>query len=307
MKNSKHTGYTYGSDFAVDNNTGEILKTAPMQIIEGSRVYSPQDIAAWQEAKKRREEREMIEKANQGKPRFVFVKNAAPFDELPPATVVRLIVVGTYASYDGRLLFNCRTPMRRAHLQEVLNMSAGNVSTFLKGVVPRYLIEENGFLRVSDDHVFMRGRIKGGQHDSWTRFFIEATRTVYHSATQGSRKHLGYIFQLLPYINHEHNILCMNPAEKHIESVQPLTLGEFCDLIGYDKKNVDRLLRAYKKICFAVDGHTESFCWFVNDGLNISESKIFVNPLVLYSGKNPDSVRNLGVLCAPARKSIHKS
>lgn len=307
------SGYDYrndpntGNPIAINRATGEITNAHTVIVPDGTRILTPEDQERRQKFFDLKAEREMIEKANQSKPCFVFVKNSSPFDQLPPATVVRLIVLGTYASYDGRLLLNCRTPMRRAHLQKVLNMSAGNVASFLKSVMPQYIIEENGYLRVSDDPVFMRGRIKGGQHDSWTRFFIESTRAVYRSATQGSRKHLGYVFQLLPYISHEHNILCMNPTEKHIENVQPLTLGEFCDLISYDKKNVDRLLRAYKKIRFVVNGNAESFCWFVNDGLNISDSRIIINPLVLYSGKNPDGVRNLGVLCASTQKSIHKN
>ena len=307
------SGYDYRNDpntgklVAINRATGEILDTRTVTVPIGSKIVTPEDQEQRQKFFNLKAEREMIEKANQSKPRFVFVKNSSPFEQLPPATVVRLIVLGTYASYDGRLLRNCRTPMKRAHLQEVLNMSAGNVSSFLKDVMPKYIFEENGVLRVSEDPVFKRGRIKRSQHDSWTRFYIEATRNLYRSALHGSRKHLGYIFQMLPYISIEHNIICKNPLAKYIEDVEPITLGEYADMIGYNSKNIDRLLHAYKKLRFNVNGSAESFCWFVNDGLNISDSRIIINPLVLYSGKNPDGVRNLGVLCASTQKSIHKS
>ena len=307
------SGYDYRNDpstgkpIAINRATGEITGAHNVIVPDGTKILTPEDQERRQKFFDLKAKREMIEKANQSKPRFVFVKNSSPFDQLPPATVVRLIVLGTYASYDGRLLLNCRTPMRRAHLQEVLDMSAGNVSSFLREVVPKYLFEENGVLRVSDDPVFQRGRIKRGQHDSWTRFYVEATRRLYRSAKQGSRKHLGYIFQMLPYISIEHNILCRNPLAQHIEDVEPITLGEYADMISYDKKNIDRLLRAYKKICFNLNGNLEQFCWFVNDGLSIIDSKVIINPVVLYSGKNPDGVRNLSVLCASTQKSIHKS
>lgn len=93
----------------------------------------------------------------------------------------------------------------------------------------------------------------------------------------------------------EYNILCRRPFAKDIEDIQPLTLKEFCEAVGlsYNRTTVSRLKKAYSGIQFVVNGFPELFCAFVTDGQNHDGDKIIINPRILYSGRNPEQVRNL--------------
>ena len=71
---------------------------------------------------------------------------------------------------------------------------------------------------------------------------------------QSKHTNLGYIFKLIPYVNCEYNIICHNPLEKDLDLIEPMTVGEFCEAIGYDKTNASRLIKIYNEIIFEVDG-----------------------------------------------------
>lgn len=143
----------------------------------------------------------------------------------------------------------------------------------------------------------MRGRIPKRQHDIWIKFYINAVRALYRASEKSNIKHIGYVFGLLPFVNIQHNVLCWNVLERDIDLLEPLTIGDVCDLIDYDRKNLYRLLKTFKKIRFEIGGQEVPFVRFVNNGVDIADSLVVVNPDVLYSGTNADAVRNLGLLC----------
>ena len=57
-----------------------------------------------------------------------------------------------------------------------------------------------------------------------------------------------------------------NPLEDHLEVIEPMTLGEFCDAIGYERDNAQRLLDNYRKITFNWKGKQQYFCTFFYSG-----------------------------------------
>ena len=96
------SGYDYRNDpstgkpIAINRATGEITGAHNVIVPDGTKILTPEDQERRQKFFDLKAEREMIEKANQSKPRFVFVKNSSPFDQLPPATATRLVVLSTY-------------------------------------------------------------------------------------------------------------------------------------------------------------------------------------------------------------------
>ena len=48
--------------------------------------------------------------------------------------------------------------------------------------------------------------------------------------------------------------------------IEPMTLGEFCDAIGYERDNAQRLLDNYRKITFNWKGKQQYFCTFFYTG-----------------------------------------
>lgn len=297
MNNYTIQTYPDGRSYAINNLTGKTVNTCTVVVPSGSKIYTPEDIEARQLRLEREAKKAIIRKANQHKPRFFFVRAESEFQDLTPATVTRLIVLGTYCAYDGRLILNNRTPMKRSHLKEVLKLSDAAITNFWREVSPKYVTEHDGYLYLSDRRTFIRGNLPKYGHDYWIKFFITAVRTLYKKTDTSNHKHLGYIYQLLPFVNVEHNILCRNVFERDVEDIEPITLLELCDLIHYDCRNLYRLLQIFRRIKFKVNGREELFCKFVNDDVNISKSYIIINPRVLYSGSNTKAVENFGTLC----------
>lgn len=123
-----------------------------------------------------------------------------------------------------------------------------------------------------------------------------SVRALYRAADRSKHKHLGHVFKMLRYINVQHNILCRNPMEKDREHIVPITFGQFCELAGYDTSQCSRLISYFMGIKFRVGDHEEHFCKFVTNRKCLSYSWIFINPNVLYSGTDPESVGNFAVL-----------
>jgi len=296
-----NTDYHYYEDdnglHAVNQHTGEVIDAHLAVLPSGSSVLTPEDKQARAECQTQAKKRRMIKEANKHGQRFMFVNTASPFDNLPPATAARIVVLATFAAYDGRLMLNTRTQMRRADIQTILDLSKGAAFDFWNSVSPEYIIDDGDGLRLSNKQFILRGRIPKRQHDIWLKFYIKAVRALYHATEKSNIKHIGYVFGLLPFVNIEHNVLCWNVLEKDIDLLEPLTIGDVCDLIDYDRKNLYRLLKTFKKICFKIGGQEVPFVRFVNNGVDIADSLVVINPDVLYSGTNADAVRNLGLLC----------
>jgi hypothetical protein len=109
---------------------------------------------------------------------------------------------------------------------------------------------------------------------------------------------------MIPYLNKEYNVLCWNIDEQSIDNIECMTLDEFCEEIGYSTNQRKRLIDEYKEITFPVDGIQEPFCSFVTNGSDFNDTKIYVNPRVLYKGSRMDSVRILGLFSKPRRVEL---
>lgn len=84
---------------------------------------------------------------------------------------------------------------------------------------------------------------------------------------------------------------------KDLDKIQFLSLAEFCNIIGYNISQLNRLLNIYKNITFDVKGKQKIFCAFAYSGLDRKTSRIFVNPHILYNGTNYNKVKVLGAFC----------
>ena len=185
--------------------------------------------------------------------------------------------------------------MKRADLEIVLQISKAQTYRFWNEVKEKYIHEdEHGQLHMRKEF-FTRGKLSLG--GSFQQVYSESVRKLYCETETRKHKYLGYVFQLLPFINVEYNLLCHNPYESNLEAVEPMTIGELCAAIGYSTENRARLIDAYSAITFPVEDGRECFCAFVTTGSKQSETKIFVNPRVLYHGKNAEQVQLLGKFC----------
>ena len=97
---------------------------------------------------------------------------------------------------------------------------------------------------------------------------------------------------MMPYVNVQWNTVCHNP----LEMIEPMTLGEFCDVIGYDRTHAQRLLDNYRKITFNWKGKQQYFCTFFYEK-DIRDMRIVCNPNLFYIGKHIEKVESYGEFC----------
>lgn len=287
-----------GKRVAINKNTGEALGTILIEAPLGSSVTTP---VGQQERKLYFETHNAdgTQKRRSGG-RFYFWKflsDDLQKIDLPPADITRLVFLNTYLGYDGYLMRNERTPMKKSDLPKLLNVSRSTAKYFWRSVSRYYITEKDGKLYPNAD-VIKRGQLRNDRE--WVKYkwmYFNGIRTLYNSVPISQHKILGYLFLLLPYINVQYNFLCWNPLEREFEYIKPMTLREFCDAIGIDYTQRNRLLAVYDKIVFDVNGSRQKFCNFIGNPIRKDEMQIFVNPNILYNGMQKEKVEILGKFC----------
>lgn len=300
-KEYKETGYDYLDDYhAVQRATGEVVDAYQGQIIVGSIIYTPEEQQANRERKERESCKAQWRTANKPLGDYYFADAGQRYRDISPQTMARLTYLGTFLPYNSNVLQTKKgSPMRKGDIESVMHLSTATFFRFWREVFNKYLFaDDSGHIFLAD--TFRRGKIpKVRNHTNYQKIYIQSVRGLYESVPASKHRYLGYIFQLLPYINTEYNILCFTPDETNIDAVTPMTVNEFCSIIGVVPEKRARVIKEYSEIVLPVRGHSERFCSFVLDGLDINHAKIFVNPHILYRGNNWEKVAVLGAFTIP--------
>lgn len=286
--------------YKVDVTTGEIIDLGTYKpVFNRDRLITAERQAAWDNYNKMQEEKAKRRDISKKNGEHYFVPRLHGFPDLKPQTAARLIYLFTYADYSergGRLMLTQKTEMRKKDLKDILGLSDDAVKIFLDEVCPKYISVDDKEVMAATSIAYKRGALKDGR--TYHRFYDHWVQTLYRNVSSRKHRYLGYIFQLLPYISIEYNVLCFNPTEKDITKIEFMCLGEFCEKIDFNKSHADRLLEAYGKIRFLVTDengtHMERFVSITYDGLNRHNAKVYINPRILYSGAHPEHVELLG-------------
>ena len=279
-----------GRTLAIHRATGTVLDTVNVTLPVGSKIYTPEQQEAYRRYK-------AIKEHSNALGRFFFAHQRETFTHISPESATRLIYLNTFAGFNSnQLMRTTRTPLKYTDLPKVLGLSVSTVSRFLKEVSPDYIeIDEEGRIFTNRD-IFIRGRLTSNG-EPFQKIYINNVRRLYQGVPRRRDRQLGYIFKLLPYINVEYNLLCTNPMETILEEVDLISVADFCDMVGYDVRHVNKLLKIYSNLLFEVDGRMERFCAIAYDGVTKEEARILVNPHILYSGKDYSRVEILGAFC----------
>lgn len=235
---------------------------------------------------------------------WFFYKILKPRDlNIDPSNLTRLMFLSTYIDYNNVLTFN-KKPMTRSEMIDVLNISEREFINFLNDVKEqgvlicddgKYVISENVFGKGKLPSVFISENIEDRIYS--IRLYQNTIRSLYNRATPRSHKTLSYLFQMIPYINRQYNILCFNPLEKDKDQIKPMLLNDYCTIIGYDNTHLQRLANNILKPAFStVDGTIETAVRIVvsvgQGGERIYQ--VFINPNVFYAGNVWEEVRIFG-------------
>ena len=288
-----------GKSLAVERATGEVYETITTTVPAGTIFYTPERQRAYKAKREREEEERLLAEERRHRrnntPKFYFISAEGREHELRPATMARLVYLATFLDYQGRLKVNLQRTMKFSDLEGILQIKKSEVYCFWREVRNNYVVEDKyGCLYMQRDFS-CRGRLPCGER--YQQFYIDSVRKLYRKTRPTSHRYLGYVFQMLPFISTEYNIVCHNPLEQDLDCIEPFSIDEFCNAIRYNPANRARLMKTYAGITFPVDGKQEQFCAFVTKGADIGSTKIFVNPHILYHGKLDMHTQILGKLC----------
>lgn len=287
-----------GNPLRVNPATGEATQGYYAPLFPGDRIITAAQQEAYKKIVEAKNRNSFHRSTSKGiRTHFYFIPKTEDFKDLSPATVTRLIYLNTFAGYDNRLQHSERKPIFKRDLPELLKVSYDTANRFWQEVNPKYIVEQDNGLMFSDNSIFVRGRVNNQEHRSYSKMYNHSIRKLYESTKPNQHKSLGYFFQLLSYTNIEYNILCHDVTETNFEKIEPLTLSEFCELIGCSSKNIKRFFSACQEILFDINGQKERFCSLIYDGIDRNMSRIFVNPDICYSGTHYSEVRILGKFC----------
>lgn len=294
--------------FSRDNETGEV-----QELPLGTRFITPEQRQNALEACKARRERESKQalidahRANQRRTlgTFCFLNVNDAFTDVSPPTVAKIVMLASYADFRRQLMLTAKTPMKRADISKVLGLSRSGAYKFWNDVNGRFFTEnENHFVYLNTPNIF-RGKIpKDLYNKHLQKVYIKTVRELYRQTSTHKHKQLGYIFQLLQYVNLEFNILCVDPFQDRLEDIEPLTVQQLCWLIGYNTTQAKRLTNDLKSLKYCYHGRSEYLLAYVDNGEAAHDSKrIFVNPHIVYNGSDYRRVEILGSFCSADKES----
>lgn len=281
----------------LDLNTGEAVAGITMFVPDGSSVVTPAAQAAREEWK----EEERKKRQRRSKDPYIFASTGHDFSHLKAETLVRLIVLASYSQIgQDHLMETERTPMTRDGIGRVLNLSKPTITRLLQELTGYVCINEQGYVCLTDKAILFKGSLSKG-NGRFQKVYRDRIRAIYAMTEPKQHQYLGYVFQLLRYINVEYNCLCYNPTEKTLSEITYMTLDDFCNEIGFNPRKRSELKKIYRKMIFEVEGVKQYFVAFVDTDGNVGNQKVFINPNVIYSGTMAGQVHVLGGFCKLAQ------
>lgn len=223
------------------------------------------------------------------------------FSNVKASNITRLMFLSTYLHYNGYLMYNQRTVMNKKNMNQLLGLSERGFQYFYKDMIKNNIFEIQDNKFYINTNIFKKGNLSKSkitkliqQNKFITRLYIDGVRELYKKSTAHSHKTLSYIFQILPYVNRQYNIICLNPLEENLDDIQCMSLGEFCHTINYDIHNIRQLRKNLFEPTFNIHGKITNAIYCVSKGLNNSNCRIFINPMVYYAGDKWKEVEVLG-------------
>lgn len=196
-------------------------------------------------------------------PMNIFLKN---YTNLKKSDYARLVYLSTFLERnDTRIKVSKRRFAKRADIKNILDIPDRTARDFLKRMEGNGLIffDNKGHTHISES-LFKNGRIGATSKErNFARIFIKNTQALYHQFKKGKAiEKLGVMYSLVPYLDLRFNVLCKNANSdiKNIEDLEPLTMSELAEILGYsDSYALKRSLRSLKVEIDGITFHAVAF------------------------------------------------
>lgn len=223
-----------------------------------------------------------------------------------PATVGRLAYLSTYLESEGQLLLYEDRPMLKNDLPIILNISRPTTNKFYVECISLGVLEDHG-----KDGLYLIGNLffKGkSESKERTKLFRVTIQQLYKKLPQKKHELFGYVIQLVPWINFEWNIVCVNPEETRKDNIDPMSFVDICKKLGYDSEHPGRLKEALTSPIFVWEHYKQPLCGFFSmNAQDGRQSMMVVNPHILFAGRHIENVGILDVAFTPRKKKVRKS
>lgn len=219
---------------------------------------------------------------------------------LTQSDLTRLIYIATYINYNGYLMTDNNKYIDKIILKNKMNLSSKAFNSLFNKLVELEILTmpQKNLIKMNENY-FKKGKIteddkieKNNGGWSQSRLFIQNVRYLYENTPPRQHKSLSVIFRLIPYMNFRWNIVCSNPLEQEIEKINSFNLTEIATLLDYDKRQIMNLKQELSKLKTIDDLSVITFV--VN-----YETRIIINPRVIYQGSNYEDVKVIDYLCNP--------
>lgn len=233
-----------------------------------------------------------------------YVKNELLFNkvDIDRANVARLIYLSTYMDYNDRQenllvkhgIDNKVEVLGRNDIKKLLNLSERTFIDFMNNMIETNLIFKVDNKYYINNEYFTKG--KSDIQGDYTRIFINTTRILFESCTSKQHKQLSYMYQLIPFMNYNLNIICRNPNENDISKLEKLSLKEICEIlkISTEKKSMNIFENNLLKFNIVVSGKKQFILKrVIVKGYNSRNDYFVINPNIAWSGNNIDEMKNV--------------
>ena len=228
----------------------------------------------------------------------LFTYCGSLFPDLSCPSVTRLFYIATFVEYDGNRLTDDDgyTFLNKRQLKRKLGLTDKVFTDFWREMNDKQILSENADKDVVvNTNLFKKGNIDNRCRKDFTRVYCNCVRYIYESC-KNIRDHtkLAYIFKIIPYVNRKTNVVTYNPEEMDTKKIIPMTIGDFCDAIGYNRNQASRLFKELLKYKVR-DKHI--MCYVAIDNFNITGMFVIINPDIYYGGAEHKSAQFIFDIC----------
>jgi hypothetical protein len=172
---------------------------------------------------------------------FYFLIYNQLMNDFPKSTgmIFRFMYLCTYGDYTNTIVIN-NTPLNLSDVRDLLMLSNKRGAESIREMIKHNLLitTDNG-VKINEKY-YLRGKLNDIKQGV-TRIYNKGLQELYKKSTYRDHKLLSHFVPLLPYVNKYYNIICVNPEEKEIKYLVPLSFKDVASLFGVDLSNANRL------------------------------------------------------------------
>lgn len=280
MANHGKKVYELEDGTLLNYKTGEVLEN-----VEIAYVRTEKQI---EQIKKYYERRSEQEEKNKNYPKInnpfiwqYYTERKNIFKDLNPQDIARLTFIATYCEYNTNALINGKTYLKKNDIFNLVKISKTQFKEWYSKMINLEYLKEKNEKIILNKKFFNKGSMM--KENNATRIFTDIVRKLYSNIEPKDHYKVGYILQLVPYINPYFNILATNPKEQDKNKLQRLKMSDLADILGVDKKNIRRLANELLSLSFGEE-KTPLIGLLALRSLDVGKMFIIMNTKLVFGG-----------------------